>query len=1270
MVADVKRAPARSSDADSQTTQALVDVGSARVRVRSDDDAAAADPLCVLELAGRFELTRSLGGGSSGEVFEALDRVSGQTVALKLLRHGDAGSLSRFKGEFRALAEIVHPNLIPMHELFVDARQRCFFTMELIQGPAFLDYVRPGPAGPDEARLRATFSQLALGVQHLHAHGLLHCDLKPSNVLIGANGRVSIVDFGLTQSWREAAPAGRAFQGTPAYAAPEQHDATRTSRASDWYAVGVMLYEALAGERPWPGNARELLKHKAQGVPAPPSQRAGAASSPALERICLQLLEPDPARRADGTALLAALACESARAVLAEAGPEREEDWPFVGRLDEYLQLSAAFECSLSGLPSGVVLSGGSGIGKTALAQHFLQSLDARRDVLVLRARCFVQEALPLNALDGLIDALANHLQTLGGSELAALVPDGSALLARVFPVLRRALTVALTGAGAAVLDPRDLRVLAFSALRELLQRLAARKPVVLFVDDLHWADRDSARWLQELLTPPLRAVWFLGTFRSDCDSQLLDEQRLAAQLTWLELGPLSEASVESLAERAMCATSAGRLSAIARCSGGHPLFARELIRYAAAHPAEDLNGQLALDTALQSRLSLLSDAARSVLELVCVAGQRVPRALVFDAAIGASFTTLRELRLASALRESVFDSEVHLEPYHDVVRQVVASAIDDRRQRALHGLVAELMCPLGDSYLERVVQHYMLAGQGGSAAKLAERAARHAASQLAFHSAASLYELALEHATDPVEQQRLRIAAAAACNRAGRTLSAANLYERAALAFDASRETLGRAALHASAAAADDGDLTDPTLFVPGELRMRAFTAYCVSGRATEARALLSQLASELGVRLDSSPMPLWRTLSTLGLLLMAGAPKLRSARHAGASDALRLLWRAAPSLLVPDPQLSCALVARALWLAARSGEHTVYAQALSFELMLYTLMFGRKSARVARGFERAYALVGQDGDAWEQAFVRVMHAGAELLSGDAPRATELVLEVASSDDLSSPFAAVVRTSARYVAFPALYNSGRVAQLAELAELWIKDAVDCGDRHMEVAGRVLSAHRHLRVDDPARALAEIERAERIELDYLHPSLTDPWWKASVFLYRGEPERALAVCERMRENYDFYAAQADPIRVEWYAIEGICAAALAARGRERERMSRLLRRSTWGAARAISYAAQPTAAQLRACRHLLDGRAEPAVAELHVALAHYERLRQRLRAASLRLSLAELEPRRRAEHEELALQVFAEEGIVRPDRWAYMLAPGLALDPDGGGEAT
>ena len=206
---------------------------------------------------GSYQLGNRLGGGGMGEVFEAR-RLDGQEVALKTLTEVSATNLYRFKREFRALADVEHPNLVRLYELGATSNGLAFFTMERVHGQPFVDWVREGleeGEPPDFARLESALLQLVQGVHALHELGCVHRDLKPSNVLVTPEGRVVILDFGLLSEY--GAPEfgitrqGQAM-GTPTHMAPEQAMAERTGPPADYYAIGVMLYTCITGNLPRP----------------------------------------------------------------------------------------------------------------------------------------------------------------------------------------------------------------------------------------------------------------------------------------------------------------------------------------------------------------------------------------------------------------------------------------------------------------------------------------------------------------------------------------------------------------------------------------------------------------------------------------------------------------------------------------------------------------------------------------------------------------------------------------------------------------------------------------------------------------------------------------------------------------------------------------------------------------------------------------------------------------------------------------------------------
>jgi len=186
----------------------------------------------------------------------------------------------------------------------------CFIAGELVEGVTIIDYVRPPSRSGDdlstlnEDRLRSVFRQLATAIEALHEKGLVHCDLKPSNVLVTSEARLVIVDFGdLKHVGEKSLEEKTELVGTPNYMSPEQAGQLPVTGASDWYSVGVMLYEALTGRLPFSGELLEVIKNKRSLDPLPPVEVAPGIPKD-LSDLCMHLLERDPPKRPTGQEVL------------------------------------------------------------------------------------------------------------------------------------------------------------------------------------------------------------------------------------------------------------------------------------------------------------------------------------------------------------------------------------------------------------------------------------------------------------------------------------------------------------------------------------------------------------------------------------------------------------------------------------------------------------------------------------------------------------------------------------------------------------------------------------------------------------------------------------------------------------------------------------------------------------------------------------------------------------------------------------------------------
>jgi serine/threonine protein kinase len=940
----------------------------------------------------RFVVQRRLGAGGMGVVYQAHDRERNQVVALKTLRDLDAAGLVRFKNEFRSLADVAHPNLVTLYEL-VSVAGRFMFTMELVEGESFLRYVRsdhrgdrrsdarltptdqmptpitevtavgkrspssdPGLERPVESgtggldaldmpRLRSVLVQLARGVQALHDIGMLHRDLKPSNVLVTRDGRLKILDFGLvTELARErSGPSEPGLAGTAAYMSPEQGAQLPLTPASDWYAVGVMLYEALTGGLPFSGSPPQILVEKQQYEPAPPSARVSGVPSD-LDALCVELLRRYPSARPAGRDILRRLGDDPGVAV----APSRSSSQGprLTGRARHLEALDEAFHHARAGRTVVRFVHGESGMGKTSLVRHFLEEAESEGAV-VLAGRCYERESVPYKALDSLIDALGHHLVRLGRIDAESLMPRDVHALARLFPVLRQVESVAAAPRRSAQsADPHEHRRRGFAALRELLQRIGDRRPVVLALDDLQWGDADSAALLGALLEPPdSPALLLVACHRTEDRQHSPFVRELHAALAHpldvgeLEVGPLERDDAIGLAHQ-LLSDGSGAVSPLAQQiaveSGGNPLFIDELARHARESLQKATNRGITLDRVLRERLLRLPVDAACLLEAIAVAGTPIALATAQRAAEVVGQQPLAVLKAANLVRTRGDDSRRLVECYHDRIRSAACELLDATALKRVHSRLARALESSPSPDPEAVAVHLRGAGEHARAADFVQLAAARAADALAFDRAAALLRMALElHAGSADESRALKRQLADALAHAGRGPEAAEVY----------LDALTRA----SAAEAI-------------ELRRLAAQELLRSGHLADGMRTIQQVLDVTGMKLPTS-----RT----GAMLSLGWERARI-RLRGLSFEERDASQLAPDVLtridaahaitaglaLVDAIRGAAIQAQQLLLSLDAGEPHRALRALAAEAVFVALRGVKAAARSAQVLARVDAL------------------------------------------------------------------------------------------------------------------------------------------------------------------------------------------------------------------------------------------------------------------------------------------------------------------------
>lgn len=251
-------------------------------------------------LSNRYQLEERLGTGGMAVVYRARDLMLERHVAIKILRENfsdDPEFRQRFHQEAKAAANLTHPNIVTVHDFGLDAG-RLFIVMEYVPGnhlKALLQ--RRGRLSVDEAL--NLMVQACAGVGYAHRAGLVHCDLKPHNLLITPDRRLKVTDFGIARALASIQPEEKSeiVWGSPQYFSPEQAAGRPPSPASDVYSLGVILYEMLTGQLPFNADSPVELARLHREAPPPSPRALNPAISPALEQIMLKVLAKEPAVR-------------------------------------------------------------------------------------------------------------------------------------------------------------------------------------------------------------------------------------------------------------------------------------------------------------------------------------------------------------------------------------------------------------------------------------------------------------------------------------------------------------------------------------------------------------------------------------------------------------------------------------------------------------------------------------------------------------------------------------------------------------------------------------------------------------------------------------------------------------------------------------------------------------------------------------------------------------------------------------------------------------
>jgi tRNA A-37 threonylcarbamoyl transferase component Bud32 len=1059
----------------------------------------------------RYEILNSLGEGGMGFVYEAYDRHRKERIAIKTMRSVDAAALYRFKQEFRTLADVRHPNLVQLYELFAEDEENLFFSMELVEGSDFIAYVRNSAvvqqsgmaprgrfAAVDFVRLRSALIQLVDGIAALHAAGKLHRDVKPSNVRVTPDGRVVILDFGVATELgggqrAEGAEEDEGMIGTAAYMAPEQAAGEASDLASDWYSVGVMLYEAIVGEPPHVGSPFEIVANKCQIESLPPSARVDGVPAD-LEALCLELLAIDAKRRPTGEQLLNRLRADAPTVSSSrlQAAPALME---LVGREAHLARLQEASDATQVGKAVCVRIFGAAGMGKSELAHSFLHRLENSANTIILRGRTYERESVPYKAFDALIDQLTHCLLDLEARGESPALPADIGALAQVFPVLRRVSSIDMAAQSKAD-DPRAVRLRAFAALRELFTTLTTRGPLVVFIDDVHWGDADSAALLLELVRPPNEPpVLFLTTHRTEDADTSAFLLALAAQwpddveVREVEVGPLQRDDANCLALALLerdDAVAERVAEKVAHESRGNPFLIVELARFALTGSNQRTLQGLSLEQMVEERTGRLSDEARHLLELIAIGGRPMPWNLVKDAASGVHGASqlVALLQANRFVRVSLRDGVEWVEVVHDRMRESLLVQVSAKVARNYHADLARALELSPEPDQEAIATHLIGAGDRERGGQYARRAADLAISQLAFAQAERLYQLALEALpADSGDAQSLRISLAKASEWAGNAEKAARGY------------------LVAAAHAPDGARL---------ELERAAAAQLIAAGHVDEGVSVFRKILATHRIRVPSSRAGVrfwtfvYRVAAALLLRLTLRDKNDLTPDRKRYLDALQTMGRV---LAVVDPDSAIYMKARYFCEALWSRSPSFVLRAAILEAGSFSAAGNRASRKERALFALGKRLAEQTGDEEWLGYHDLTYGIGEYLRGRWRSCVELL------DKAQVRLAAfrAWQANASIYRIYAMVSLGDLVEVKTRAKALVDDARRRGDRY--TAANLLASHptaARLAADDVRSAQREVKEAlaHWSQATYLVQHWQGMLWETETFLYAGDGEQA------------------------------------------------------------------------------------------------------------------------------------------------------------------
>jgi tetratricopeptide (TPR) repeat protein/tRNA A-37 threonylcarbamoyl transferase component Bud32 len=725
-----------------------------------------------VSLPPRYQVRSILKQTADTAVYRVFDVADRRDETIKILRHeiADPQQQLRFKAEFSTLASLEHASVIRVYDFGVLQEAYPYFTMEFFPGKRITDWFD----GHNWDALYDVLLQITSGLHHIHHLGIIHLDLKPSNILVSDDGKAKIMDFGLAIATHQV--FDRQIRGTLQYMAPEVLKQDRVDSRADLYALGMTLYETVTGALPGYGKPPiEVIRMRLDEGVRPPSS-INPRVPDALEQIIMKLLEKDPRHRFPSAAALLQAAAEAAgkKVPPAELLLGRGELFaaPLIGRKSEVNQLMQLIAEAREGRGNGVILAGAEGMGKSRIVRDVTlrAQLDGAR---VFCGRCPVNRKTIYAPFFEIFEQMVR-----------AVAPD-----ADVAEEIRRILRPVVAAAGPDTSPPQHgQKYRLFNRIVQSMQDMygflsvgseTGGSPLILVIEDVQWADPSTSELFSFLVGEAKQnRLLVIGTLTLDSGGEAAIESSAPNLSFWeqrakeasfpiIRVETLTEALVREHVQSLLGDTNVP--DELVRWmlweSAGSPLNIRRIVDYLVAHEylswrptgwVADMDRVRSLripggpSSILMEKVECLPADRRALLEIVSVFGETVDFELltrVAELSAEQGYEAVTELTSLGLLDQSQDGKLITFPQIH--LRDAIYNAMPERRRTDLHQRAGEALEPSLSSgstqMLGQIAYHFSRANDIERGTRYSIEAGDLATRTLAHEEATEFYRIALE---------------------------------------------------------------------------------------------------------------------------------------------------------------------------------------------------------------------------------------------------------------------------------------------------------------------------------------------------------------------------------------------------------------------------------------------------------------------------------------------------------------------------------------------